>query len=655
MVKLLITLISFATYLTLPLCVTAADLEFENHENHLELWKTEIDPDLTLAEQAGAIVAQGASIVGQIGNGCYDLYNASTKEKADLCTGLFLQMIRPPISTLTDIVNYTPCTLFLIIATHLRNSHNKLSASEFAYGFLFIQGVILAINIVDRLWSPTERMDFCSQMNPIDEDKYSSLHAYDVRATANPLVKGLSIDTYKKTLSAHKRNTIKKIANFKFKRLTLQNTADKAYQAVIHSATHRRKTGKLRVVGQPQNYFSFAKSFVEDRYPNIFSIIQTINAYVHPDSDMSFIADLEKKINNIGNSAIVNAPNFTQLKPANKTIITTELKARIYDAPVEYQHYIAENWDAFITEFDKDCRQENVKICLHEFIDSMLDTNYYAANTADIEIMKKKYQVRNLSELAIKRAARQYRTRLRELHYFTDFSTDPEAQARIAKQKENELALIEKYNRNILVDLFLNQCHQMVMEAKVKADDEGFDIITPDAESMPVAYHIDKYLRALGVIAADVEAKVNTFMQEEEHLFLTKDDHREYQFNYTNKLQYLRDLFEADGLNDIQEGADETAYKTLVDKRVSKNQGVGFEQLKQEYVQANPENQSIIGLWNFIQKKKRGLYLRESGEAFVDTYLDEALYQKSISDELANPLLYEYKSILDSIPRFDEN
>jgi hypothetical protein len=655
MIKLLVTLISFSAYLTLPLCVNAAELEPENQQNHLELWKTEIDPDRTLAEQAGAIVAQGANIVGQIGNGCYQLYNASTQEKSDLCTVFCLQMVHTLISAPVDTINYTPCTLFLIVVNHLWNSQHKLSASELAYRFLFIQGLILAINVVDRLCSVTERMDFCSQMNPIDENKYSSLHASDISSTANPLVKGLSVDTYKPTLHAHKQATIKKIANLKFKRLTLQNKSDAAYQSVIHSASYRRKTGKLRVVGQPQNYFSCVKPFIEDGYPNILSIIQKINAYVHSDSEISFIADLEQKINNIGNSAVVNAPNFAQLSADQKAAITAELKTRIYNAPAEYQHYIAENWTAFIAELDRDCRQENVRVCLSEFIDIMLDTNYYTAHSAEIDIMRTKYKVRNLTDLEIKRAARQNQAPLRQHHYFTDFSTDVVAQARITRQKEKELALIETYNRDILVDLFVNQCHQMVISAKVEADHNDYDIIAPDNESVPVADYIDKYLRALGVIAGDVEAKVNTFMQEDEHSFLTIDDSRDFTFDYTNKLQCLSHLFEADSLNDIQVGADEAAYQALIEQRQSTHQGTGFEQLKQEYVQENPEDQSTIGLWNFIQGKKRDLYLQVSGEAFVDTYLDEALYQQSFSDGLVNPLLYGYKNILDSIPSVDEN
>lgn len=587
MIKLFITLISFAAYLTLPFGVNAAELDPENQENHLELWKTEIDPDRTLAEQTGAIVIQGASIVGQIGNGCYYLYNASTRERADLFSDFCLQMVHQPISVLTDAVNYTPCTLFLIVATHLWYSPHKLSASGFAQNFLYIQVLILAINIVDRLCSPIERVDFYSQMNPIDEDTYSSLHASDVSATANPLVKGFSVDTYKGTLSPHKQNVIKEIANLKFKRL-LQNKTDKAYQAVIHSAPYRRKTGKLRVVGQPQNYFSCAKPFLEDRYPNIFSIIQTINVYMHPDSDISFTTDLEQKINNIGNSALANAPNFAQLSADKKSAITAELKIRIYNAPVEYQHYIAENWTTFIAELDRDCRQENVKICLSEFIETMFDTNYYTAHTAEIDIMRTKYKTRNLNDLEIKRAARQHQAQLRERHYFTDFSTNEMVQERISRQKEKELALIEKYNREILVDLFLNQCHQMVMNAKAEADNDNFDIIAPDAESVPIADHIDKYLKELDVIAGDVEAKVNTFMQEDGHSFLTEDDSRDFTFDYKNKLHSLSHLFEADGLNDIRVGADETAYQTLLEQRREAHQGVGFEQLKLEYVQATP-------------------------------------------------------------------
>lgn len=654
MIKLFITLISFAAYLTLPFGVNAAELDPENQENHLELWKTEIDPDRTLAEKTGAIVIQGASIVGQIGNRCCYLYNASTRERADLFSDFCLQMMHQPISVLTDGVNYTPCTLFLIVATHLWYSPHKLSASEFAQNFLYIQALILAINIVDRLCSPIERVDFYSQTNPIDEDTYSSLHASDVSAAANPLVKGFSVDTYKGTLSLHKQNVIKEIANLKFKRL-LQNKTDKAYQAVIHSAPYRRKTGKLRVVGQPQNYFSCAKPFLEDRYPNIFSIFETINVYMHPDSDISFTTDLEQKINNIGNSALVNAPNFAQLSADKKSAITAELKIRIYNAPVEYQHYIAENWTTFITELDRDCRQKNVKICLYEFIETMLDTNYYTAHTAEIDIMRTKYKARNLTDLEIKRAARQHQAQLRERHYFTDFSTNEMVQERISRQKEKELALIEKYNRDILVNLFLNQCHQMVMNAKAEADNDGFDIIAPDAESVPVADHIDKYLKQLGIIAGDVEAKVNTFMQEDGHSFLTEDDSRDFTFDYKNKLHSLSHLFEADGLNDIQEGADKTAYQTLLKQRREAHQGVGFEQLKLEYVQATPEDQSTIGLWDFIQEKKRDLYLQVSGEAFVDTYLYEALYQQSFSDGLINPLLYDYKKILDSIPWIDEN
>lgn len=376
---------------------------------------------------------------------------------------------------------------------------------------------------------------------------------------------------------------------------------------------------------------------------------------MHPDSEISFIADLEQKINNIGNSAVVNAPNFTQLSADQKAAITAELKTRIYNAPAEYQHYIAENWDAFITELDRDCRQENIGSCLSEFIEAMLDTNYYATHTAEIDIMRTKYKARNLTPLELKRAARQNRTFLLQHHYFTDFSTDAVAQERITRQKEKELALIETYNRDILVDLFLNQCHQMVMTAKAAADDDDFDIIAPDDESVPVADYIDKYLTALGVSDIDVEAKVNTFMQEDGHSFLTEDDSRDFTFDYKNKLHSLSYLFEADGLNDIQAGADEAAYQMLTEQRQATHQGVGFEQLKQEYVQANPEDQSTIGLWNFIQGKKKDLYLQVSEEAFVDTYLDELLHQQSFSDRLVNPLLYGYKTILDGTPYFVEN
>ena len=445
-------------------------------------------------------------------------------------------MLRSIISAPVDFINHSPCTLTLIAFSHLYKAQNKLSASEFAYTFLCIQTLIFVVNIFERFCSVTERIDFFSQWNPIDEDKYSALHASDVNANANPLVKGFSVDTNKKTLSLHKRSVIKKIASLKFKRTILLNKDNKAHQAVLDSASHRREIGKLRVIGQPVNYISCVMPFMENRYPNIFIIFQKINGQAHTDLDNTFIIDLERKINNIANPAFVTAPNFSQLSPAEKDNLTTELKTRIYNAPTEYQRYLAKNWTAFITGLDKDCSQTNVKKWLTEFIDTELDTTYYDTHTDEINIMRTKYKVRNLTEAEKKRTARKHSTLLRGRNYFTDLSTNEETSVRIDGQKEKELKLIETYNRDVLVDLFLNQCHKMVEKAEADADTTEWERVAENTDDVPVADYIHKYLSMLKIDENDIEAKVCNFMNK--HLFLSEDISREYTFDYSNKLQF---------------------------------------------------------------------------------------------------------------------
>jgi hypothetical protein len=119
MIKLFFAVTSIVACLMFPQYLTAAERELDHEENHLELWKTEIEPDLTLMQQAGVVAAQAGNIVGQIGNGCYHLYNASSTERADLFSGIFLQVMHQPITTAVDAVNYTPFTLFLIVGYHL--------------------------------------------------------------------------------------------------------------------------------------------------------------------------------------------------------------------------------------------------------------------------------------------------------------------------------------------------------------------------------------------------------------------------------------------------------------------------------------------------------------------------------------------------------
>ena len=410
-------------------------------------------------------------------------------------------MLRSIISAPVDFINHSPCTLTLIAFSHLYKAQNKLSASEFAYTFLCIQTLIFVVNIFERFCSVTERIDFFSQWNPIDEDKYSAL-----------------------------------IASLKFKRTILLNKDNKAHQAVLDSASHRREIGKLRVIGQPVNYISCVMPFMENRYPNIFIIFQKINGQAHTDLDNTFIIDLERKINNIANPAFVTAPNFSQLSPAEKDNLTTELKTRIYNAPTEYQRYLAKNWTAFITGLDKDCSQTNVKKWLTEFIDTELDTTYYDTHTDEINIMRTKYKVRNLTEAEKKRTARKHSTLLRGRNYFTDLSTNEETSVRIDGQKEKELKLIETYNRDVLVDLFLNQCHKMVEKAEADADTTEWERVAENTDDVPVADYIHKYLSMLKIDENDIEAKVCNFMNK--HLFLSEDISREYTFDYSNKLQF---------------------------------------------------------------------------------------------------------------------